>query len=89
MAVTNVPPQHFYGRRPQTRAGAGEALRKGAKFGGHCRTPVVWFAFSLAGPISRLAGRTGLNIMTRLMGLVLAALAVEFIAAGIRAYVTA
>ena len=50
---------------------------------------VVWFAFSLAGPISRLAGRTGLNIMTRLMGLVLAALAVEFIAAGIRAYVTA
>ncbi len=50
---------------------------------------VVWLAFSLAGPISRLAGRTGLNIMTRLMGLVVAALAVEFIAAGIRAYVTA
>lgn len=50
---------------------------------------VVWFAFSLAGPISRLAGRTGLNILTRLMGLVLAALAVEFIAAGIRAYVNA
>lgn len=50
---------------------------------------VVWFAFNLAGPISRLAGRTGLNIMTRLMGLVLAALAVEFIAAGIRAYVHA
>ncbi len=50
---------------------------------------LVWLAFSLAEPISRLAGRTGLNIMTRLMGLVLAALAVEFIAAGIRAYVTA
>lgn len=42
----------------------------------------VWIAFNLAGPISRLAGRTGLNIMTRIMGLVLAALAVEFIAAG-------
>lgn len=48
----------------------------------------VWLAFSLAGPISRFAGRTGLNIMTRLMGLILAALAVEFIAAGIRAYAT-
>jgi len=47
----------------------------------------VWVAFSLAAPISRLAGRTGLNIMTRLMGLVLAALAVEFVAAGVRAYV--
>lgn len=49
----------------------------------------VWVAFSLAAPISRLAGRTGLNIMTRLMGLVLAALAVEFVAAGVRAYAVA
>ncbi len=57
--------------------------------GGVLMGGVVWLAFSLAEPISRLAGRTGLNIMTRLMGLVLAALAVEFIAAGIRAYVTA
>lgn len=44
----------------------------------------VWIAFNLAGPISRLAGRTGLNIMTRIMGLVLAALAVEFVAAGVK-----
>lgn len=49
----------------------------------------VWVAFGLAAPISRLAGRTGLNIMTRLMGLVLAALAVEFVAAGVRTYVFA
>lgn len=48
----------------------------------------VWVAFSLAAPISRVAGRTGLNIMTRLMGLVLAALAVEFIVAGVRTYVS-
>lgn len=47
----------------------------------------VWVAFSLAEPISRLAGRTGLNILTRLMGLVLAALAVEFVVAGVRTYV--
>lgn len=46
---------------------------------------IVWVCFRLAGPISRLTGQTGLNIMTRLMGLVLAALAVEFIADGVRA----
>lgn len=51
----------------------------GAAIGG-----LVWFSFKLADPISRLAGRTGLNIMTRLMGLLLSALAVEFIADGIR-----
>lgn len=45
---------------------------------------VVWGTLRLAGPISRLAGQTGLNIMTRLMGLVLAALAVEFVAVGVR-----
>jgi multiple antibiotic resistance protein len=39
----------------------------------------------MAGRISRFAGQTGLNIMTRLMGLVLAALAVEFVADGVRA----
>lgn len=50
---------------------------------------VVWGTLRLAGPISRLAGQTGLNIMTRLMGLVLAALAVEFIAVGVRTLASA
>jgi multiple antibiotic resistance protein len=45
---------------------------------------IVWVCFRMAGRISRLTGQTGLNIMTRLMGLVLAALAVEFIADGAR-----
>lgn len=45
---------------------------------------VVWVTLRMAGPISRLAGQTGLNIMTRVMGLVLAALAVEFVANGVR-----
>ena len=36
--------------------------------------------FSLAGPIARALGKTGINVMTRLMGLVLAALAVELMA---------
>lgn len=39
--------------------------------------------FSLAGPIARWLGRTGINVMTRLMGLILAALAVEVMSDGL------
>jgi len=39
--------------------------------------------FSLADPIARVLGRTGINVMTRLMGLILAALAVEVMADGL------
>lgn len=39
--------------------------------------------FALANPISRALGRTGINVMTRLMGLILAALAVEVMALGL------
>lgn len=45
---------------------------------------LTFVALSLADPISRLLGRTGINIATRLMGLVLAALAVEFIVGGLQ-----
>jgi multiple antibiotic resistance protein len=38
--------------------------------------------FALAQPIARVLGKTGINIMTRLMGLILTALAVELIAEG-------
>ena len=44
---------------------------------------VVYLAFAASGRISRLLGRTGINIMTRLMGLILAALAVEIMAVGL------
>jgi multiple antibiotic resistance protein len=39
--------------------------------------------FSLADPIARALGKTGINVMTRLMGLILAALAVEVMADGL------
>jgi multiple antibiotic resistance protein len=43
----------------------------------------VWVALRLADPISRALGQTGINIVTRLLGLMLAAVAVEFITGGL------
>ena len=43
----------------------------------------VALCFTLAEPISRVLGKTGINVMTRLMGLILAALAVEVMAEGL------
>jgi multiple antibiotic resistance protein len=40
--------------------------------------------FSLAQPIARVLGKTGINVMTRIMGLMLAALAVEVMADGLQ-----
>jgi multiple antibiotic resistance protein len=39
--------------------------------------------FALADPIARVLGNTGIKVMTRLMGLILAALAVEVMASGL------
>ena len=39
--------------------------------------------FALAEPIARVLGKTGINVLTRLMGLILAALAVEVMADGL------
>ena len=44
----------------------------------------VWLTFLIAPRVERRMGRTGISIFTRLMGLVLAAIAVEFIASGLR-----
>jgi MarC family membrane protein len=43
----------------------------------------VWIALRMADPIRNLLGKTGINIISRLAGLVLAAIAVEFIASGL------
>ncbi len=44
---------------------------------------IVWGSLRLATPISSLLGKTGMNIVVRIMGLLLAAIAVEFITSGI------
>lgn len=44
----------------------------------------VWMALHLAPLIAQRLGKTGVNIITRIMGLILAAIAVEFIANGLK-----
>lgn len=44
---------------------------------------VTAVSFGLANPIARVLGQTGINVLTRLMGLILAALAVEVMAEGL------
>ena len=44
---------------------------------------VTWVALHAANPVSKMLGKTGINIATRLMGLLLASIAVEFIAGGL------
>ncbi len=43
----------------------------------------VWITLRMAIPIGAWLGKTGINIVTRLMGLLLAAIAVEIIAGGL------
>lgn len=45
---------------------------------------IVLLAFKLAPQISKTVGMTGMNIITRLMGLILASIAVEFVINGLR-----
>ncbi|WP_300341782.1 NAAT family transporter [Accumulibacter sp.] len=43
----------------------------------------TWLALSAAGRIGKFMGQTGINVMTRLMGLILAAIAIEVMADGL------
>ena len=43
----------------------------------------TWLALSAAGRIGKFMGQTGINVMTRLMGLILAAIAVEVMSDGL------
>ena len=44
---------------------------------------LAWLILLAAGPIAKGLGKTGMNIATRFMGLILAAIAVEFITSGL------
>ena len=43
---------------------------------------VIWFALYFAAPIGRLLGASGLSVLTKIMGMVLTAIAVQMIATG-------
>lgn len=43
----------------------------------------VWLILQTAGPIAERLGKTGMNVATRFMGLILAATAIEFITSGL------
>lgn len=45
---------------------------------------VVFISFLAAAPIEKMLGKTGINILTRVLGMLLAALAIQFILDGIR-----
>ena len=50
---------------------------------------LTWAVFLLAEPVDRVLGQTGRSILTRLLGVILAALAVQFVADGIKALIAA
>jgi multiple antibiotic resistance protein len=45
---------------------------------------VLWVVLALAAPVGRRMGTTGLNIVNRLLGLLLAAFAIESMANGLK-----
>lgn len=44
---------------------------------------VAWVVLRMAGRLARLVGQTGINVLTRVLGLILTALAVQYVADGL------
>ncbi len=49
-----------------------------------CVLALVFIAFFIGGRLEKLLGETGINVVTRLLGMLLAALAVQFVLDGLR-----
>ena len=49
---------------------------------------LVLLLFLLAAPMERLLGPTGINVVTRLLGMLLAALSVQFVIDGIKTIIS-
>ena len=47
---------------------------------------LVFLLFMIASPLERLLGKTGINVVTRLLGMLLAALSVQFILDGLQGF---
>ena len=47
---------------------------------------IVMGFFMLSGPIERVLGKTGITVVTRLLGMLLAALSVQFVLDGLAAF---
>jgi multiple antibiotic resistance protein len=45
---------------------------------------IVWLTLRFADPVARMLGKTGLNLITRIMGLILAATAAQFVVDGVQ-----
>lgn len=62
----------------------GEARLAGVVLGSAVAVLVVaWIVLRIAGRLGRLVGQTGINVLTRVLGLILTALAVQYVADGV------